>query len=211
MNAPSGKRRNTAVTEIFRGPLLRRTIIATILATAIFGAAYVQITWLPTYLRTVLHLNVTSTAGYLFLNILGAFLGPLLLGPLSDRIGRRWSLILFLIFQAVAVGIYTLAPIAHETAFLLGFVVGLLQGGLASSMLPAYAELFPTPARVQGQGFCLSAGRGLGSLVPMAVGIGAKTLPLGKAMGICALCSYGLAIVSTLLFPETVGTDLRQD
>jgi MFS family permease len=37
MNAPSGKRRNTAVTEIFRGPLLRRTIIATILATAIFG------------------------------------------------------------------------------------------------------------------------------------------------------------------------------
>lgn len=196
--------------EIFRSPLLYRTVIATLLATAIFGAAYVQITWLPTYMRTVLHLKVTTTAGYLFLNILGSFLGPLILGPLSDRIGRRWSLILFLLCQAVAVGIYTLAPITHGAAFLLGFIVGLLQGGLGSSMLPAYAELFPTHARGQGQGFCLSMGRGLGSFVPTAVGFAAKSLPLGKAMGLFALASYGVAVIATLLFPETAGKDLRQ-
>jgi MFS family permease len=197
--------------EIFQKPLLYRTFIATLLATAIFGAAYVQITWLPTYLRTVLHLKVTATAGYLFLNILGSFLGPLVLGPLSDRIGRRWSLILFLICQAVAVGIYTLTPITHGVALLLGFVVGLFQGGLGSSMLPAYAELFPTQARGQGQGFCLSVGRGLGSLVPTAVGITAKSLSLGKAMGIFALASYGVAVIATLMFPETAGKDLRQE
>jgi MFS family permease len=197
--------------EIFQAPLLYRTFIATLLATAIFGAAYVQITWLPTYLRTVLHLKVTATAGYLFLNILGSFLGPLVLGPLSDRIGRRWSLILFLICQAVAVGIYTLAAITHSVALLLGFVVGLFQGGLGSSMLPAYAELFPTHARGQGQGFCLSVGRGLGSLVPTAVGITAKSLSLGKAMGIFALAAYGVAVIATLMFPETAGKDLRQE
>lgn len=195
--------------EIFRSPLLGRTVVATALATAIFGAAYVQITWLPTYLRTALHLKVTTTAGYLFLNILGSFAGPLLLGPLSDRIGRRRSILLFLALQAVAVGTYTMAPITHATVFLLGFIVGVLQGGLGSSMLPAYAELFPTRARGHGQGFCLSIGRGLGSLVPAAVGILAKTLPLGTAMGVCAIGAYGAGMLAALLFPETAGLELQ--
>jgi MFS family permease len=195
--------------EIFRPPLLQRTAVATLLATSIFGAAYVQITWLPMYLRTSLHLNVTTTAGYLILNILGSFIGPLLLGPISDKIGRRWSLILFLVTQAVAVGIFTMAPITHGTASLLGFVVGLLQGGLASSMLPAFAEIFPTQARGHGQGFCLSVGRGLGSLVPATVGILAKTVPLGTAMGTCAIGSYVVAMAATMFFPETAGKKLE--
>ena len=196
---------------IFRPPLLQRTAVATTLATAIFGAAYVQITWLPTYLRTALHLNVSTTAGYLILNILGSFVGPLVLGPISDRIGRRLSLILFLLLQAAAVGVFTMAPITHATVSLLGFLVGLLQGGLASSMLPAFAEIFPTQARGHGQGFCLSVGRGLGSLVPATVGILAKRIPLGRSMGMCAIGAYLIAMAVTFYVPETAGKSLEQD
>lgn len=203
--------REPGFAEIFRPPLLARTAIALLLATAIFGAAYVQITWLPAYLRLVLHLSITTTAGYLFLNILGSFVGPLLFGPISDAIGRRWSILLFLAAQAAAVGVYTMAPVSREAVFALGFVVGALQGALASSMLPAYAELFPTHARGHGQGFCLSMGRGLGSLVPTTVGVIAKTLPLGRAMGICALAAYGVAMVATMLFPETRGKRLQEN
>lgn len=203
--------REPGFAEIFRPPLLSRTAIALLLATAIFGAAYVQITWLPSYLRLVLHLSVTTTAGYLFLNILGSFVGPLLFGPISDRIGRRWSILLFLVAQAAAVGIYTMAPVSRTAVFALGFVVGALQGALASSMLPAYAELFPTHARGHGQGFCLSMGRGLGSLVPTTVGVIALKLPLGKAMGTCALAAYGVAMFATMLFPETRGKKLQEN
>ena|ERR1700733_1869373 len=142
-------------------------------------------------------------------NIIGSFVGPLLLGPISDKVGRRWSLILFLASQAVAVGIFTMAPIKHGAASLLGFVVGLLQGGLASSPLPAFAEIFPTQARGHGQGFCLSVGRGLGSLVPASVGVLAKSIPLGAAMGTCAIGSYLVAMAATLFFPETAGKNLE--
>jgi MFS family permease len=199
-----------SVSPIFQMPLLTRTVIATVLSTGIFGGAYILITWLPTYMRTVLHLSVTTTAGYLLLNITGSFLGPIIYGNVSDKIGRRRSFVLFLVLQAVAVGIYTLAPIALSAIFLMGFLVGTLQGALGSSMLPAFAELYPTVARGHGQGFCLSIGRGMASLLPAGVGFATKFIPLGKAMGGFAVASYFLAIVAALLLPETAGKDLSE-
>ncbi len=195
--------------EIFVPPHLKNTITATLLSFGIFGGAYVLITWLPTYMRTVLNLKVTSTAGYLSLNILGSFVGPFLYGYLSDWIGRRKSFMIFLCCQATNVAIYMFAPINATTTLILGFFLGALQGGLASGMLPAFSELYPTRIRGTGQGFTLSVGRGFAAVVPGTVGVLAATLPLGKAMGMCGLASYALALVSAYLLRETKGTDLR--
>ncbi|MDQ1532093.1 MAG: hypothetical protein QOE37_2210, partial [Microbacteriaceae bacterium] len=76
-------------------------------------------------------------------------------------------------------------------------------------MLPTFAELFPTSIRASGQGFCLGGGRGFGSIVPATVGILATTLPLGTAMGACALCSYAVAFAAAIALPETSGADLH--
>lgn len=116
---------------------------------------------------------------------------------------------LFLCCQAANVAIYMFAPINSVTIFILGFFLGALQGGLASGMLPSFAELFPTRIRANGQGFSLSGGRGFGSVVPAMVGVFAVTMPLGKAMGICALTAYGVALVAAYLLRETKGADLR--
>ena len=194
---------------IFAGPHLRHTVIAAIMSTGIFGGAYVMITWLPTYLRTALHLSVASSSGYLAMNILGSLAGPLMYGWLSDRIGRRFGFVVFLLLQAGNVAIYLLAPVGATTIIVLSFFLGAFQGGLASGLLPTFAELYPTGIRASGQGFCLGGGRGFGSVVPATVGILAATLPLGEAMGGCALCSYAVALVAALLLPETSGTDLH--
>lgn len=195
--------------EIFASAHLRRTAAAVIMATGIFGGAYVMITWLPTYLRTALGLSVTTSAGYLAMNILGSLVGPFLYGYLSDRIGRRPAFMTFLALQSCNVAIYLLAPIGPTTTIVLSFFLGAFQGGLASGMLPTFAELFPTSIRASGQGFCLGGGRGFGSIVPATVGILATTLPLGTAMGACALCSYGVAFAAAIALPETSGADLH--
>lgn len=195
--------------EIFVPPHLKNTLTATLLSFGIFSGAYVLITWLPTYLRTVLHLRVSSTAGYLALNILGSFVGPFLYGMLSDWIGRRRSFMIFLCCQAISVGIYMFAPVNAATTFVLGFFLGTLQGGLASGMLMAFSELFPTRIRAAGQGFTLSGGRGFAAVVPALVGLLAATLPLNRAMGICCLSSYCIALVAAYLLRETKGVDLR--
>jgi MFS family permease len=197
--------------DIFVPPHLKNTITATVLSTGILGGAYVLITWLPTYLRTVLHLRVSSTAGYLALNILGSFVGPFAYGYLSDWIGRRKSFMAFLCCQATNVAIYMFAPINAATTMILGFFLGALQGGLASGMLPSFSELFPTRIRASGQGFSLSGGRGFGAVVPAMVGVLAATKPLGQAMGVCALTAYGVALVAAYLLRETKGVDLRAE
>ena len=195
--------------EIFAGQHRRRTLAAVLMSTGIFGGAYVMITWLPTYLRTALNLSVTTSAGYLALNILGSLVGPLCFGWMSDRIGRRPAFMAFLVLQACNVALYLLAPTGVGTTVALSFLLGAFQGGLASGMLPTFAELFPTAIRARGQGFCLGGGRGFGSVVPATVGVLAATFPLGTAMGGCALCAYGVAFLAAAVLPETGGADLH--
>jgi MFS family permease len=195
--------------EIFTRAHLRHTAAALIMATGIFGGAYVIITWLPTYLRTVLNLPVATSAGYLAFNILGSLVGPFCYGWLSDRVGRRPGFMAFLGLQACNVAVYLFAPIEAVLTIALGFVLGALQGGLASGMLPTFAELFPTSIRANGQGFCLGGGRGFGSVLPASVGLLTMAMPLGAAMGACALCAYAVAFCAAVALPETKGVELR--
>jgi MFS family permease len=200
---------NEGFLTIFAGEHLFKTLVATFFTTGTLGAAYVMITWLPTYLQTGLHLPITHAAGYLAVNIFGSFVGPIAFGLLADGIGRRKSFMLFLICQALNVVIYTQAPISQGVTILLGFFLGALQAGLASGLMPTFAELFPTNIRANGAGFALSAGRGLGSIVPATVGILSTHMHLGDAMALCAICGYASAFAAAVLLPEQQGIDLR--
>ena len=94
---------------------------------------------------------------------------------------------------------------------MLAFFLGAFQGALASGMIPTFSELFPTRIRASGQGFCVSGGRGFGSVVPATVGLLAATHPLGLAMGTCAIASYAVAFLAAIALPETSGTKLVAD
>src|ERR1700676_2231012 len=74
---------------IFDSPLLRTTLVASLLATGVLGGNYTILTWLPTYLKTVRNLSVLNTGGYLAVNIAGSFFGYIISAHLSDWLGRR--------------------------------------------------------------------------------------------------------------------------
>ncbi|MDQ7980575.1 MFS transporter [Paraburkholderia sp. SARCC-3016] len=199
-----------SIWAVFEGPTRITTLKAILLTFGIYGGNYVMITWLPAYLKLVLHLSITNVGGYLAINILGSFAGAFLNGWMADRFGRRRTFIVIACLQAVAVATYTLAPITLPVTLVLGFVLGTLQSGTAAGTGAYIAELFPTRIRGSAQGLCGNAGRAIGAIMPTMVGVLSAKLELGAAMGLCACVSYLLVVTAALLLPETRGRDLSQ-
>lgn len=197
------------VRSIFTAEHRRVTLISTVLASGIFGGAYIMITWLPTYMRLSLGLPIASTSGYLAVNIVGSLLGPFIYGLISDKIGRGKTFMLFLVFQAIVVSIYMFAHIDLTILLGLGLLLGAFQGGLASGLPLAFSELYPTRIRANGAGFCTSFGRGFGSIMPAAVGFASGHMDLGIAMGSFAIGSYAIGFAAALCLPDATGVDLE--
>jgi len=194
--------------EVFARPIRGTTFKAILLTFGIYGGNYVMITWLPAYLKLVLHLSINSIGGYLAINILGSFAGAFLNGWLADSIGRRKTFVTIAICQAIAVAIYTMTPINLTATLILGFVLGTLQSGTAAGTGAYLAELFPTRIRGSAQGLCGNAGRAIGAVMPTFVGLISGSMHLGTAMGLCAVTSYLIVVIAALLLPETKGRNL---
>jgi len=201
--------RKVSVWEVFTKPYRTTMFKAVLLTSGIYGGNYVMITWLPAYLKLVLNLSIASIGGYLAINILGSFSGAFLNGWMADAVGRRKTFIIIAMAQAVAVAIYTLAPINLTATLMLGFVLGTLQSGTAAGTGAFLAELFPTHIRGTAQGFTGNAGRAIGAVVPTIVGVLSADIKLAAAMGLCACASYLIVVAAALLLPETRGRDLR--
>ena len=197
------------VWEIFSPGLIRTTLLTSLLAIGAQGGYYAITTWLPTYLKTVRHLSVLNTSGYLAVIIVGSFIGYLVSAYLNDVIGRRKNFLVFAVGSALISVLYTLVEIDDAQMLALGFPLGFFASGIFSGMGPFLTELFPSRIRATGQGFAYNFGRGIGAVFPTLVGYLSATTSLGIAIGTFAGAAYALVIVAALLLPETKGRLLK--
>ena len=193
--------------QIFSPSMLRTTVLASLVALGAQGGYYAVSTFLPLYLNAR-GLSITSTGGYLMVVIAGSFAGYLAGAHLADRIGRKWSLVLFAVGSFTAIAIYTVVPLSNTATLLLGFPLGFFPSGSFSPMGSFFTELFSTSLRGSGQGFTYNLGRGIGALFPALVGYFSARMPLGQAIAMFAVTAYVLMVFSVLLLPETKGLEL---
>jgi len=107
--------------EIFSAPILKTTILASLMVTGCQGGYYAITFWVPQFLTKERHLSIVGSTGYLAALIIGSFIGYLVGAWLADRIGRRN---LFLIFSLGAIAIvllYTQLTLSNEILWVLGF------------------------------------------------------------------------------------------
>jgi MFS family permease len=197
--------------EIFAGPILKTTILASLAVTGCQGGYYAITFWVPRFLTTERHLSVVSSTGYLAALIIGSFAGYLVGAWLADKIGRR-NLFLYMSIGAIAIVIaYTQLPLTNEILWVLGFPLGFFASAYFSGVGAFLTELYPTRLRGSGQGFCYNFGRGIGALFPFLVGALSNSTSLGNAIAIFAVLAYGLFFVAAFALPETRGRVLHAD
>src|ERR1700751_915098 len=197
--------------EIFSGPILRTTILASLMATGCQGGYYAITFWVPRFLTTERKLSVVSSTGYLATLIIGSFIGYLVGAWLADRIGRR-NLFLYFPLGAIAVIVaYTQLPLTNEILWVLGFPLGFFASAYFSGVGAFLTELYPTRLRGSGQGFCYNFGRGIGALFSYLGAALSTTTTLANAIAIFAVAAYGVFFLAAFAVPETRGRVLHAE
>lgn len=200
------------IVQIFRPPLVRKTLSAAIISTCVLFAYWGLFTWMPSFLSRPLEqggagLGIVKSSTWIIPMQIGAFLGYISFGFFADRFGRRPVFLSFLIAAAVLVPVYGQLA-RHEILLLfLGPFIGFFGHGYFSVFGVMLAELFPTHVRGTAQGLTYNIGRAFSALAPFTIGALADTHGIGSAL---ALTSAFFLLGAGLIFllPETRGTDL---
>ncbi len=199
------------IADIFRGALLRRTVLASALASSVLFAYWGLFTWIPGFLSASratggAGLSIVKTSGFVVPMQLGAFAGYVTFGWLSDRLGRRPAFVLYVVGAALLTPLYGATHDEH-TLLLMGPAIGFLGTGFFSLFGAMLAELYPTGLRGAGQGFVYNIGRGVSSSAPWVVGFFADRYGIGSALALnSAFFLLGAALIFTL--PETKQVEL---
>lgn len=165
-------------------------------------------TWIPAYLVLPLSqggrgFNGMSLTGFLVtINLLGMLPGYQLFGIVADRYGRRWTLVGYLAFAALAVPIF--ASARQPVMILVSACISAFFGtGFFTGSGLIGGELFPIQIRATALGISYNVGRGLSALAPATIGALSERHGLAWAFGASALAFAAAAIVAVFI-PETL-------
>ncbi|WHO75433.1 MFS transporter [Rhizobium sp. BT03] len=200
--------RDPGLSAIFAPDVLRVTILASLLAFGVVGVGGAIVNWLPTFMKTVRHLSPSASGYYIFLVTGGSFFGFLASAYLSDVLGRRRTFQLFLVCSWLVTIAYMFLPLSGWELILMGVPFGFFTIGNYAALGPFFTELFPTAVRGSGQSFAYNFGKAAGAAAVSGIGILAQWITLAEAIGLIALLGYSIAILATLLLPETKGIKL---
>ncbi len=207
---PDGPRGSIGI--IFRPPLLKKTLTASLLTTCVLFAYWGLFTWMPTFLsRPVMEggagLSIVKSSAWIVPMQIGAFFGYLLFGFLADRFGRRPTFIAFLVAAALLVPLYGQLARQELWLFILGPLIGFFGHGYFSVFGAMLAELFPTRVRATAQGLTYNVGRAFSAVAPFLIGALSDIYGIGSALGLTAFF-FLLGAVVMFLMPETKGREL---
>lgn len=164
--------------------------------------------WMPSYLSKAMGFNLTKSAMWTSVTIIGMAIGIWIFGHLADRIGRKPS---FLLFQAGAVVMVLVYSQLTDPITMLW--AGALMGVFVNGMLGGYgalmSEAYPTEARATAQNTLFNIGRAVGGFGPVVVGGLAVAYSFQTAIALLAAI-YVIDMIATIfLIPELKGVELE--
>jgi MFS family permease len=204
------------LTQLFRGALRRRTIIASVMCfAATFGFWGTQ-TWVPMMTARIVaaegSTNVVRQVSMVAMALnVGSLIGVLAVAWLADAVGRRTAYLVLAAANLIVVPVVFGAARSYNSLLLLIPLYALVNNGIFAVFVPYFSELYPTNLRTTGAGFCFNAARIVSSSGPYLSGI-----LVGVYGGSFALTAATVAVIYVLglgvgwLAPETLGQPLPE-
>ena len=158
----------------------------------------------PTFLERQWHFGPAQRSLFTAISMIGAILGGVVVGLLSDRYGRRRAIVGALVGGIAMVPLWAYAPSAALLAlgaFLIQFMV---QG--AWGVIPAHlSELSPNSVRGFLPGFAYQCGVLVASSVVYIEAVFARTMTYATAMALTAVTVFVLAAIAAAAGKERKG------
>ncbi|MDI2033581.1 MFS transporter [Paenarthrobacter nitroguajacolicus] len=203
-----------ALLRAFRNPNLMTTSITAGLALAVYTGISL---WLPLYLAFVANYSLAEVAAFSVLFTLTGGIGQIVWGGVSDRIGRKPTLVITFVW--VAVGVFLLQFIGEGIIWLI--LIQLFLGMATNGIYPilyAFSSDSSEPGAIGlGNGLNMT-GQMLGGLGPVVLGVliaagGGFSSPDGFLWGLYFMAGVMLlgALAIILFTRESVGSFKRRD
>jgi MFS family permease len=184
-------------------------------ATIMTGLVYMyhgSISILPTYLGQFGNFHKEQVALIMIYATASSWVGMILTGWLSQKIGRKKSMLIF-VSASILISIPLASTILENTyGLILYVIIFAFVVSTASGPIPAYfSERFPTQIRNSAAGFSYNAGLIFGSWSPLIALYLMSSVPkqmIPFALGINIIIGAIILIIPTLLSRETKEIDL---
>ena len=208
ISADGAAQERSSFAELWRPPYRRRTIMLVIFHALQTIGYYGFANWAPTFLlrRGV---SLVHSLEYTMLIALVSPLGPALAVLTSDRLERKWSIVIMaLLIAALGLGFaFWSAPVLIVAS---GALVTLCSNWF-SALLHAYqSELFPTRLRATGVGFTYSWSRLSAVFSSLLIGAVLVRGGVGAVFTLLAAAMCGVALIIGLFGPRTNRIALEQ-
>jgi MFS family permease len=199
-------------TDIFRGPMLRLTVVVTFMnACALFGWWGLN-GWVPAYLSLPVAqggvgLSAQTMSWFVVAMQVGMWIGYVSFGFITDTVGRKRVYVTYLVLASLLLPLY--GSLTNPLALLLlGPFVACFGTGFFSGFGALTAEIYPTAVRATAQGFTYNLGRVASAAAPFTVGRLATTSGFSLAFTVTG-AAYLLAALTWIRIPETRGRELQ--
>ena len=160
----------------------------------------------PTFLERYWHFGVTQRSVITAISMVGAIAGGVVIGLISDRLGRKRALVLSLLAAILLAPLWAYAP--HLVWLVIGafFIQFFVQG--AWGVIPAHlSELAPNQIRGFLPGFAYQCGAFLAGYVGTFEATLAERMSYATAMAATAATVFAITAVLAGIGPERRGVD----
>lgn len=200
----SSDTRNISFISLFKGNLLKRTILGSFILIGMNTALYSITTWIPT-IFVASGINVTKSIFMTALIMFGAPLGVFIATRTIDKFPRKWMGVSLLLLISVLGYIYSLQR-SEVMIVILGFsLIVFLYMYVCFASAVYVPELWPTEIRLRGSGVCNAIGRVVTVFTPFAV-----AWLMTNWGSVAVFLTIGGVLIFVALLLATIGIETRQ-